>query len=126
MPSSRRVWPRARTSAEPHPRPPAPRLDPAAELLRHGLHAVADAEHRHTRFESGARGFPGRLLVRRHVAAGEDDAAGAEAAHEIIGDVVGMDLAVDLGFPDAPRDQLRVLRSEIQDKNLLVRAHSTR
>jgi hypothetical protein len=31
-----------------------------------------------------------------------------------------MDLAVDLGFPDAPGDELRVLGAEIEDEDFLV------
>ena len=44
-------------------------LDPSAELLRHRLHAVADAEHRDAGFEGRQRGLSGRFLVGRHVAA---------------------------------------------------------
>src|SRR6185436_10310374 len=95
-------------------------FDLAAELLRHGLHAVADAEHRHAELERRLGSLAGRFLVSRHVAAGEDDALCAEAAHEVVGDVVGMDLAVDLGFANPPGDQLRVLRPEIEDEDLLV------
>src|SRR5262249_15760877 len=40
----------------------AARLDPATELLRHSLHAVADAEDRHAGVEDRARRPPGRLL----------------------------------------------------------------
>src|SRR5207249_9984222 len=68
-----------------------------------------------------SKAFPaGRFLVGRHVAAGEDDALGAEIAHERVGYVVGVDLAVDLGFPDPPGDQLRVLRTEVEDQDFLV------
>ena len=34
--------------------------------------------------------------------------------------VVGMDLAVDLELADAARDQLRVLRSEVEDEDQLT------
>jgi hypothetical protein len=36
----------------------------AAQLLRHGLHAVADAEHRHAQLENrcGARGLPASVV----------------------------------------------------------------
>ena len=55
---------------------------------------------------------------------------GAEIAHERVVDVVRMDLAVDVVSRNAPRDQLRVLRAEIEDQDLRVRcaaiAHSTR
>src|SRR5579859_1722748 len=96
------------------------RLDAAAELLRHGLHAVADAEHRDAELEYSLRGAPGGLLVRRHVAAGQDDAGRAELAHERVACIAGVNLAVDLGFADAARDQLRVLGAEIEDEYFLV------
>ena len=53
---------------------------------------------------------------------------GAEVAHEGVADVAGMDLAVDPGFAHAARDQLRVLRAEIEDEDLVVHArpYSTR
>jgi hypothetical protein len=54
------------------------------------------------------------------VAAGKDDALRAEAAHESVVDVPGMNLAVDPGFAHAPGDELRVLGAEIEDQDLLM------
>ena len=57
---------------------------------------------------------------------------GAEVADERVADVAGMDLAVDAGFAHAARDQLRVLRAEVEDEDLFVmhaacgRPHSMR
>ena len=53
----------------------------AAELLRHGLHAVADAEHRHAEFEHRLRRARGICGGHRLGAAGEDDPAGLKGAH---------------------------------------------
>jgi len=47
------------------------------------------------------------------MAAGQDDAGRAEFADESVADVAGVNLAVDLGFADAARDELRVLSAEI-------------
>ncbi len=44
-------------------------LDPAPELLCHGLHAVADAQHRDAKLEYRGGACVGRFLVGRHVAA---------------------------------------------------------
>ena len=44
----------------------------------------------------------------------------AEIAHILRADVVGMDFAVDPGLAHATRDQLRVLRAEVEDENFLV------
>ncbi len=51
-----------------------PGLDLAAELLRHGLLAVADAEHRHAGLVDRLRRERRVLLEHRSRAAGEDDA----------------------------------------------------
>ena len=112
-------------AARPHPRRAelavvAP-LDRAAELRRHGLHAVADAEHRHA-------GLPHRLrraqlvavVVGAGMAARQHDALRREAADEVVGDVVRMDLAVDLRLAHASGDELRDLRAEVEDEDLVV------
>lgn len=48
--------------------------DGAAQLLRHGLHAVADAQHGHAHVEHGRRHAHRAFFVGRRVAAREDDA----------------------------------------------------
>ena len=64
--------------------------DDTAQLLRHGLHAVADAQHRHAQLEHGMRHAHGAFFVGRGVAAGQDDALQALSqllAHEGVVDV---------------------------------------
>ena len=101
--------------------------DAAAELLRHGLHAVADAQHRDAGFKHGLRRL--RWLRIRHGLrpARQDDAARAEGANVGVAHVPGMDLAVDAAFADTARDQLRVLGPEIEDQDAVCvdigRAH---
>jgi len=93
--------------------------DLPAEQVRHQLHPVADAKHRHPEGEH-ARGPQGRtLLVDRRGPAREDDAARPEGPHR--GDCrgAGPDLAVDASLADAPGDQLGVLRAEIEDQDPL-------
>jgi hypothetical protein len=91
----------------------------AAELLGHRLQAVADAEQRQAAVEYllGRRGRAG--LRRRFRAAGQDDAFRAERSD--LGRVVipGPDFAIDADFADAPCDQLRVLRAEVEDEDLV-------
>jgi hypothetical protein len=116
-PSSRRSWP-----------PPhfgvaelalVGGLGGAAQLHGHGLHAVADAQHRQAAVEHrcGARGAPARGRFR---AAGQDDALGAEGRD--LGRVVvpGPDFAVHADLADAAGDQLGVLGAEIEDEDLVV------
>jgi hypothetical protein len=96
-------------------------LDLAAELCRHGLHAVADAEHRHAELEHGLRRTPFLGLVHRIRAAGKDDAGRAEFAHEVVADVEGVQFAIHLLLAHAARYELGDLGTEIEDENLLVR-----
>src|SRR5216684_8732275 len=59
------------------------------------------------------------LLLHAERAAGEDDAPGAEGFHLLEGHRAGVDLAVDVQLPHAPGDELRVLRPEVEDEDLL-------
>jgi hypothetical protein len=91
--------------------------DATAQLLRHGLHAVADAEHGYADLEHRC-GCPRRRFVGDGFrAAGEDDAAGAEAADLGVAHIPGMNLAVDARLAHAARDQLGVLRPEVEDQD---------
>ena len=90
-----------------------------AELRGEGLHAIADAEDRQAAVEhllrrGGRTGQRGRLGAAR-----QDDALGAERGD--LGRVVvpGPDLAVHADLADAARDQLRVLRAEVEDQDLV-------
>ena len=95
----------------------APGLDRAAQLRRHRLHAVADAEHRHALRPHGV-GRARRVALGHAVRpAREHDALRREAPHEVVADVVRMDLAVDVRLAQAARDELRVLRAEIEDQD---------
>ncbi len=101
-------------------------LDLAAELGADGLLAIADTEHRHALREhrlgclrrTGRRGRGGP--------AGQDDGLGRESAHRIVVDRAGQDLAIDACLADAPRDQLGVLRAEIEDQDALGHAATPR
>src|SRR6185437_6426028 len=99
----------------------APRFDLAAKLRGHRLHAVADAEHRNAEVPDG--GWRARCLALRDArrSARKQDAACAERTHEVVADVPRVNLAIDVRFPEPARNQLRVLRAEIQDQDLRVR-----
>ena len=100
------------------------RLDLAAELHRHREHAVADAEHGNAELEHRVGRAQLVLLVGRSVAARQDDPLRRELADERIADVVRMDLAVHVRLAHAPRDQLRDLRAEVEDQDLVVHVRS--
>ena len=57
------------------------------------------------------------------MASRQDDALRAEAAHELVADIVRMDLAIDLGLAHPPGDELGVLRAEVQDEDPVVAFH---
>ena len=79
-------------------------LDLAAELLGHRLHPVADSEDRDAEIPDRLGRAWGLLLVHRRGPAGEDDPARRELADETVGDVVGVELAVDVLLAYPARD----------------------
>ena len=95
----------------------------APQLHRHGLHAVADAEHGNTEVPHRLRRAQLMVFVGAGVAAGEDHTPGRESPDEVVRDVVGMDLAVDVRLAHAARNQLRDLGAEVEDEDLVVQGH---
>ena len=95
----------------------------AAELYRHGLHAIADAQHGHAQIPHRLRRAKLVVFVGAGVAAGQDHALGRKRADELVRHVVRVDLAVDVRFAHAAGDQLRDLGAEVEDKNLVVHGH---
>src|SRR5471032_3171631 len=95
-------------------------LDLAAQLGRHGLHAVADPQHRHAQFEHGVRSARGVAFQGRAVAARQDHAGGAVVAHELVADVVGEHFGEHAGVAHAAGDQLGDLGAEIEDEDFRV------
>src|SRR5690606_34952746 len=97
--------------------------DLAAQLLRHGLHAVADAQHRHAQLEHRGWHWQRAFGVRGCVAAGPDDALQALrrlCPHERIVYVTGVDFGIDAGLAHAAGDQLGDLRTVVKNENALV------
>lgn len=91
--------------------------DGAAELLRHDLEAVADAEDGQAQLQD-LRVRGGRTVsVDGGGPAGEDEGSGVLLAHLVGGDGVGHDLGVDAGLAHATRDELRVLGTEVHDED---------
>ena len=92
----------------------------AAELHGHGLHPVADAQHRRAarehRVVDARRGGGGDRLR----AARENDAARREGAQRVFVDVEGADLAVDAVFAHPAGDELGGLGTEVQHQNAVA------
>ncbi len=80
-----------------------------AELCRHGLHTVADAQHRHTGIEHHGRHLRGGITGDRFRAAGEDEAARTELFDLGRIAIVRPDFAIDALFAHATCNQLGVL-----------------
>ena len=92
-------------------------LDLAAQLRGHGLHAVADAQHRHAQLEHGLRRARRFAFQRGAVAARQDHAGGAVVAHELVADVVREHFGEHAGVAHAAGDQLGDLGTEIEDED---------
>ncbi len=95
-------------------------LDLAAELLRHRLFAVADAEHRHAGLVDRRRRQRRVFVEHRGRPAGQDHGFRLHGAEGRFGLLERHDLAIDALFAHPARDQLRHLRAEIDDQDLVV------
>ena len=93
-------------------------IDGAAEQLGHQLQAVADAEDGDFQVEDLGVDERRAGLLDAERTAGEDDPFRAEGADLLERHRAGVNFAVDVQLADAPRDQLRVLRSEVEDEDL--------
>jgi hypothetical protein len=92
-------------------------VDAAAELQRHELRAVTDAERRHAELEQrriDARGVVGIDGCR---AAAEHERVRVPGPHRLRRDRVADEFGVDAALAYAPRDQLRVLAAEVENEN---------
>ena len=94
-------------------------LHPAAEVVDHQLHAVTDPEDRDAELEQllpksrRPVGVNGGRPSRKH------QAPGSPVLDLLQRGVVGQQLAEHAALANAPRDQLRVLATEVQDEYLL-------
>ena len=91
----------------------------AAQLHRHGLHTVADAKDRHASFEDILRRARAVIFGSAFRAAGKNDAVRIELTNLSFRHVPCPQFAVDTQFTNATRNQLGVLRTEVQDKNTM-------
>ncbi len=101
-------------------------LDAATQLRGHGLHAVADAEDRHAQIEHGIGHSRRTRLGHRLGSAGQDHAFRGITRDVSRVMVPGPDFAIHADLAHAAGDQLRVLRAEVEDQDLVaadVRRH---
>ena len=104
------------SSVLPNSRGPGSR-DLAAELERHQLGAVADAERGDPELEELLVHPRRPLRVDRRRAAGEDHRDGVAPADLRRGQRVWDELGVDARIANASRDQLRVLAAEVEHEH---------
>ncbi len=89
------------------------------QLHRHGLHAVADAEHRHAGFEHVLRCTRAVIFGGAFRTTGKDDTAWVELANLSFRNIPRPQFAVNAQLTHATRHQLSVLRTEIEDENAM-------
>jgi hypothetical protein len=96
-------------------------FDAAAELEHHGLHPVTDAEHGDAEFEQLAAQARSTLGVHGCRPPREHEGGRVAVADDLEVEVVGQHLGVDLALANTAGDQLRVLATEVEHENLLMR-----
>ena len=103
---------------------PMATLNNATELVRHGLHSIADAQHRHTELEYAGWRLVGGVFVHTGMTARQDDApefaVSGIGTNPVIADVAGMYLAKNVRFANAPGNQLRDLGTKVKYEDLLM------
>ena len=99
---------------------PGARGDLAAELVDHGLHAVADTQDRNPALVDPRGRKGGTRFVHAGGTTRQDDPFGIEGRHRLPRSIVGDDLAVYLALPDPPGDEAAVLRAEIDHQDGLT------
>ena len=95
-------------------------LNLAAQLSRHGLHAVTDAQYGYSQFKHGLRGLGGFILINGIRTAGKNNAGRFEVADELVVHVPGVQFAVNVGLAHAAGNQLGVLGTEVENEDFLV------
>ena len=92
----------------------------ATELLGHGLHAIADAQHRHAEFKHRLRCAWRIAFGHGARSAGKDDAFRAIVSDEFVGDVVRINFGKHAGITHTAGDELGDLGTEINDEDFIV------
>ena len=91
----------------------------AIEVISHKLHAVADAQHGNAQIKNAGVGL---IIGFIHGigAAGQDNAFGVEGFDVFQRHVVGVQLAINVGFAHAPGDELGNLRAEVENQDFVL------
>ena len=98
--------------------------DLTSQLMDHGLHSVADAQHWQAFVIDPGRRERGVFPVNAGRPARQYHSLGIQWSDCIPGNVVRDNLAIDLALPDAPRNEPAVLGAEVYDYDRLFLSHS--
>ena len=79
------------------------------------LHAIADSQNGKPGFENKILDIGRILFIDRARSAREDESLRRNGEDPVHGRVPGKELAIDLGFANAPGNDLRILGTEIED-----------
>ena len=93
------------------------RLHLSAQSQDQQLKPVADAEDGNAQFEDSGVDIRGTLLEYARGPAGEHDPSRIKILQRIQGHIAGVNLAIDMEFTNPPRNQLRILRTEVQNQD---------
>ena len=93
---------------------------PAAELLGHGLHAVADPQNRNAAIKQAFRRPGTTQLGHRFRPTGKDNPFRVELIKLFIGDIERPDLTVNADLANAACNELGVLGAEIENQDAVV------
>jgi hypothetical protein len=96
------------------------RSDASAERVSHKLHSVADAKDRRTEIEQLRITGRRPTLEDTFRTARENDPSRAARPYYVARSIGWPHFRIDRQFPKSTRNQLRVLRSEIEDEDGLV------
>jgi len=95
-------------------------LNPAAQVEHHGLHPVADAQHRDPELEQFLTQRRRPVGVDGSRATRQDQAPWLPPSYVVNGNVVRQQLREHSALAHATRNELRVLPPEIKDQHFLV------
>ena len=99
-------------------------LNPPAKLQSHGLHAVANTQHGQATMKNEFGRLIGLVIVGAGMAAREHNAFDAMSLkvslQPVVCHVTGVHLAVNMQLTQTPSNKLGELRTEVENKNLVV------
>ena len=109
--------------------PRAPCFHFAAELLRHGLHAVTNAQYGNAKAKDSFGGFVRLVFIDTGVATRQDDALQiaicSVGSHPLVRNITGMNFTEHVGIAYSASNKLGDLRSEVKNQNLLMHGRLT-